>query len=148
VTRRAGNVNPPVTARARAASDAAGAHQARYRPIDIDRSPWDVFCDSFGQWGGMMAGGTETSQFARPRAVSPSQPGPPTPSPACLQDSTESPRHWASVSRRKKLLAESPVPGRHPASPSNALNSSRTVLRIVLPNAVVIHVAGDLDGDR
>ncbi|MFM8474274.1 MAG: hypothetical protein ACKOEO_00560, partial [Planctomycetaceae bacterium] len=23
----------------------------------IDRSPWDVFCDSFGQWGVMMAGG-------------------------------------------------------------------------------------------
>ncbi len=28
-----------------------------YRPIDIDRSPWDVFCDSFGQWGVMIAGG-------------------------------------------------------------------------------------------
>ena len=37
--RRAGDVNPPVTVRARPASDAAGAHQGRYRPIDIDRSP-------------------------------------------------------------------------------------------------------------
>jgi hypothetical protein len=87
----------------------------------------------------------------------------------------------ASVYRRKKLLAESPVPGRHPAGPgklsagatksprstfpfpavqvrgddrqvnparpSDALDSSRSVLRIVLPNGVVIRVAGDLDGD-
>jgi hypothetical protein len=33
--RRAGDVNPPVTVRSRA----AGAHQVRYRPIDIDRTP-------------------------------------------------------------------------------------------------------------
>ena len=88
----------------------------------------------------------------------------------------------ASVYRWKKLLAESPVPERHPAGPgkrpagatksprstlpflavqvrgddrqvnsarpSDALDSSRSVLRIVLPNGVVIHVAGDLDGER
>ncbi|MGV2341624.1 MAG UNVERIFIED_CONTAM: hypothetical protein LVR18_49205 [Planctomycetaceae bacterium] len=88
----------------------------------------------------------------------------------------------ASVYRWKKLLAESPVSGRHrarpvmrtagttrspratlpflavqvrgvdrndnPARPSEALDSSRSVLRIVLPNGVVIHVAGDVDGDR
>ena len=81
-------------------------------------------------------------------AVAPSQPRPPRPSPVCSQDSTESQHHWASVYRRKKLLTESPVPERHPARPSNALNSSRSVLRIVLPNGVMIHVAGDLDGDR
>ena len=88
----------------------------------------------------------------------------------------------ASVYRWKKLLAESPVPERHPAGPgkrparatksprstlqflavqvrgddrqvnsarpSDALDSSRSVLRIVLPNGVVIHVAGDLDVER
>ncbi len=54
----------------------------------------------------------------------------------------------ASVYRWKKLLAESTVPGRHPARPSDALDSSRTVLRIVLPNGVVIHVAGGVDGER
>jgi hypothetical protein len=37
--RRAVDVNPPVTVRTRAASTAAGAHQGRYRPIDIDRMP-------------------------------------------------------------------------------------------------------------
>jgi hypothetical protein len=36
---RAGDVNSPVTVRARPTSAAAGAHQGRYRPIDIDRSP-------------------------------------------------------------------------------------------------------------
>ena len=36
---RAGDVNPPVTVRARAASAAAGAQKGRYRPIEIDRSP-------------------------------------------------------------------------------------------------------------
>ena len=36
----------------------------------------------------------------------------------------------------------------NPARPSEALDSSRTALRIVLPNGVVIHVAGDLDGER
>jgi hypothetical protein len=89
----------------------------------------------------------------------------------------------ASVYRWRKLLAESPMPGRHRASPgkrtaaamknflpltlplvavrvrgndqqfssagpSDTLDSSRTALRIVLPNGVVIHVAGDLDGER
>jgi hypothetical protein len=88
----------------------------------------------------------------------------------------------ASVYRWKKLRAESPVPGRHPAGPgkrpagatkssrstlpflavqvqradrqvnparpSEPLDSSRSVLRIVLPNGVVIHAAGDLDGER
>ncbi|MGV2332965.1 MAG UNVERIFIED_CONTAM: hypothetical protein LVR18_12470 [Planctomycetaceae bacterium] len=34
------------------------------------------------------------------------------------------------------------------ATPSEALAPSRTALRIVLPNGVVIHVAGDLDGER
>ena len=34
------------------------------------------------------------------------------------------------------------------ARPSDAIESSRSVLRIVLPNGVVIHVAGDLDGER
>jgi hypothetical protein len=38
-SRRAVDVNPPVTVRARPASAAAGTHQGRYRPIDIDRSP-------------------------------------------------------------------------------------------------------------
>jgi hypothetical protein len=37
---RAVDVNPPVTVRARAASVAAGANEGRYRPIDIDRSPF------------------------------------------------------------------------------------------------------------
>ena len=36
---RAGDVNSPVTVRARPASGSAGAHQGRYRPIDIDRTP-------------------------------------------------------------------------------------------------------------
>jgi hypothetical protein len=36
----------------------------------------------------------------------------------------------------------------NPARPSEPLDSSRSVLRIVLPNGVVIHVAGDLDGER
>jgi hypothetical protein len=36
----------------------------------------------------------------------------------------------------------------NPAGPSDTLDSSRTALRIVLPNGVVIHVAGDLDGER
>ena len=40
------------------------------------------------------------------------------------------------------------MPERHPARPANALNSSRSVLRIVLPNGVMIHVAGDLDVER
>ncbi len=34
------------------------------------------------------------------------------------------------------------------ARPSDAIESSRSALRIVLPNGVVIHVAGDLDGER
>ena len=34
------------------------------------------------------------------------------------------------------------------ATPSEALDPSRTALRIVLPNGVLIHVAGDLDGER
>jgi hypothetical protein len=34
------------------------------------------------------------------------------------------------------------------ATPSEALDPSRTALRIVLPNGVVIHVAGNLDGER
>jgi len=34
------DVNPPVTVRARPARIEAGAHQGRYRPIDIDRSPF------------------------------------------------------------------------------------------------------------
>ncbi len=38
-SRRAGDVNPPVRVRARAASAAAGAQKGRYRPIEIDRSP-------------------------------------------------------------------------------------------------------------
>ena len=54
----------------------------------------------------------------------------------------------ASAYRWKKFLTESPVPGRHPARPSDALNSSRSALRMVLPNGVVIHVAGDLHGER
>jgi hypothetical protein len=37
---RAGDVNPPVRVRARAASVAAGAHEGRYRLIDIDRTPF------------------------------------------------------------------------------------------------------------
>jgi hypothetical protein len=37
--RRAVDVNPPVTVRARPASAAPGSHQGRYRPIDIDRTP-------------------------------------------------------------------------------------------------------------
>ena len=85
---------------------------------------------------------------AHQRAMARQEPRPPTPSPACSQDSTESPRHWASVYRRNKLLTESPVPERHPARPSNALNSSRSVLRIVLPNGLVFQMAGDLDSDR
>ena len=39
-TGRAGDVNPPVTVRARPARAAAGAHEGRYRPIDIDRTPF------------------------------------------------------------------------------------------------------------
>jgi hypothetical protein len=82
----------------------------------------------------------------------------------------------ASVYRWKKLLAASPASGRHrarhimrtaratlpflavqvrgddrkdsAATPSEALDPSRTALRIVLPNGVVIHVAGNLDGER
>ncbi len=34
------------------------------------------------------------------------------------------------------------------ATHSEALDPSRTALRIVLPNGVVIHVAGNLDGER
>jgi len=34
------------------------------------------------------------------------------------------------------------------ATPSEALDPSRTALRIVLPNGVLIHVAGNLDGER
>jgi len=34
------------------------------------------------------------------------------------------------------------------ARPSDAIESSRSALRIVLPNGVVIHVAGDVDGER
>jgi hypothetical protein len=37
--RRAGDFSPAVTVCNRAGSAAAGAHQGRYRPIDIDRSP-------------------------------------------------------------------------------------------------------------
>ena len=36
----------------------------------------------------------------------------------------------------------------NPARPSDTLDSSPSVLRIILPNGVVIHVAGDLDGER
>jgi len=35
-----------------------------------------------------------------------------------------------------------------PARPSDAIDTSRTALRIVLPNGVVIHVARDLDSER
>jgi len=35
-----------------------------------------------------------------------------------------------------------------PATPSDAIDSSRTALRIVLPNGVVTDVARDLDGER
>ena len=72
VTRRAGDVNSPVTVRARVARTASGTHQGRYRPIDIDRSPWDVFCDSFGL-GTDDSWGIEMSQFSCPHTVSPSQ---------------------------------------------------------------------------
>ena len=66
------DVNPPVTVRARVARTASGTHQGRYRPIDIDRSPWDVFCDSFGL-GTDDSWGIEMSQFSCPHTVSPSQ---------------------------------------------------------------------------
>lgn len=36
----------------------------------------------------------------------------------------------------------------NPARLSDAVDSGRSALRIVLPNGVVIHVAGDLDGER
>jgi hypothetical protein len=49
-----------------------GALPERYPPIDIDRSPWDVFCDPFGL-GTDDSWGIEMPQIARPRAVSPSQ---------------------------------------------------------------------------
>ncbi len=76
MTRRAGDVNPPVTVRARVARTASGTHQGRYRPIDIDRSPWDVFCDSFGL-GTDDSWGIEMYQFSCPHTVSPSQLRPP-----------------------------------------------------------------------
>ena len=41
-TGRAGDVNPPVTLRARPASAAPGTHEGRYRPIDIDRTPFRI----------------------------------------------------------------------------------------------------------
>jgi hypothetical protein len=37
--RRAVDVSPPVTVRGCVGSTAAGAHEGRYRPIDIDRTP-------------------------------------------------------------------------------------------------------------
>jgi hypothetical protein len=38
-----GDVNPPVTARNRAASAASTAYEVCHRPIDIARSPSDIF---------------------------------------------------------------------------------------------------------
>jgi hypothetical protein len=77
VIRRAGDVNPPVTVRARVARAASGTHRSvtgalpeRYLPIDIDRSPWDVFSDPFGL-GTDDSWGIEMSQIDRPRDVSP-----------------------------------------------------------------------------
>ena len=51
-----------------------GALPERYLPIDIDRSPWDVFSDPFGL-GTDDSWGIEMSQIDRPRDVSPSQAG-------------------------------------------------------------------------
>jgi|GEM_PF-3700011 len=50
------DVNPPVTMRTRAARTRSGTHLGRDRPINIDRTPQDVFCDSLRQWGLTMAG--------------------------------------------------------------------------------------------
>jgi hypothetical protein len=60
VTRRAGDVNPPVTVRARVASAAPGAHQGRYRPIDIDRSPFMM--ENRRVNGGLKVHGTLTGR--------------------------------------------------------------------------------------
>ncbi|MGV2340621.1 MAG UNVERIFIED_CONTAM: hypothetical protein LVR18_43765 [Planctomycetaceae bacterium] len=51
-----------------------GALPERYLPINIDRSPWDVFSDPFGL-GTDDSWGIEMSQIDRPRDVSPSQAG-------------------------------------------------------------------------
>jgi hypothetical protein len=56
--RRAGDVNPPVRVRARPASAAPGAHQERYRPIDIDRSPGVIGSRRFN--GGLKVHGPST----------------------------------------------------------------------------------------
>ena len=52
VTRRAGDVNPRSDLCPRGQNRIGNAPE-RYRPIDIDRSARDVFCDSIGQWLGV-----------------------------------------------------------------------------------------------
>ena len=60
MTRRAVDVNPPVTVRARAARTAAGTHQGRYRPIDIDRTPFMM--ENRRVNGGLKVHGTLTGR--------------------------------------------------------------------------------------
>jgi hypothetical protein len=52
------HVNPPVTVRARPASVAQGAHQGRYRPIDIDRTPFMI--ETTRVYGALKVHGTLT----------------------------------------------------------------------------------------
>jgi hypothetical protein len=121
VTRRAGDVNPPVSVRARVARTASGTHQGRYRPIDIDRSPWDVFCDSFGL-GTDDSWGIEMSQFSCPHTVSPSQceaPAEPHPCRNALRRSLLLCKIAANRSQRGPAFGgsaeASPPPGSSPA---------------------------------
>ena len=66
-TRRAVDVNLPVTVRARPASAAAGAHQERYRPIDIDRSPGMIGSRRFN--GERVLQSIRTTRKSRPLGV-------------------------------------------------------------------------------
>ncbi len=53
VTRRAGDVNPPVTVRARVAGTASGTHRGLTGRLTSTARHRTFFCDSFGQWLGL-----------------------------------------------------------------------------------------------
>jgi hypothetical protein len=80
-----------------------------------------------------------------------------------LAESSVPGRHRASPGKRTAAAMKNSLPLTLPlvavrvrgndqqfssARPSDANESSRSALRIVLPNGVVIHVAGNLDGER
>jgi hypothetical protein len=87
------HVNPPLTVRARPASVAPGAHQGRYRPIDIDRTPFMI--ETRRVYGALKVHGTMTcagKSVNLHRTLPPDQPGseslpgmfgPFVPKPAC-----------------------------------------------------------------